>query len=345
MSAAPRALQKKLLALAIALAASFALAETGVRLFYGAPIAERLPIMMMRANPTRGYEMVPSLDHYTYQNHVHINALGLRGAEVEPKKPGELRVLFLGDSLVYGQGMADDESMPARLEQTLRARDPTHAWSVVNAGVRAYDTHQELALLEELGSRIQPDFVLLGWYWNDLNERATDETYKNLKDKGELAFDTGNRVEGWDRVAWEAKQLVRGSALIMLLHDVFSSKGKPFALEYVDKGFQRLGRHLEHFRAQCERLGATPVFVLVPDCHQLEGPGQTREFAERAAALVRERGMTLIELLPAIEPLYARERRLPILPFDGHYAAEANRAFGEFLAERVLALDLPPHGQ
>jgi hypothetical protein len=31
---------------------------------------------------------------------------------------------------------------------------------------------------------------------------------------------------------------------------------------------------------------------------------------------------------------------VPVLPFDGHYDAEANRAMAEYLAERLLALGL-----
>ena len=46
----------------------------------------------------------------------------------------------------------------------------------------------------------------------------------------------------------------------------------------------------------------------------------------------------MIELLPALAPLFAARGRAPILPFDGHYDAEANRALAEHLAERLLAL-------
>jgi len=336
----PSRWRRRLLALSLAGALSFVLLEIGTRLFVGAPLIERLPIMTMRANPVRGWQMAPGRSHYTYQHPVRVNSLGLRGREVEPKRPGEFRVLALGDSLTYGQGVGDDETLPATLEAELARRDPGTSWSVVNAGHRAYDTPQELALLGELGEAIQPDLVLLCWYWNDLHERDIAATYERLKDRGEVAFDTGNRVEGWDRVCWQSKQLVRHSALIMLLHDLLQSPGGPLDPDYVDRGFQRLGHYLEQLGTRSRALGARPVLVVFPDSNLLRGREDTRPLNERALALARERGIPALELLPALVPLTEELGHPPILPFDGHYDARANRAMGEYLARRLAELGL-----
>jgi lysophospholipase L1-like esterase len=322
----------------LALGLGFGVGEVVARAVFGAPMAERLPLMFMRAHPTRGWAMVPAQDHFTYKHEVRVNALGLRGAEVGAKAPGERRVLFLGDSLTYGQGVAEEDTVPGALERELAARTGTR-WSVVNAGHRAYDTPQELALLEEHGATIQPDVVLLGWYWNDVNERPIQATFENLTQRGEIAFDTGNTVEGLDRLAWRAKQLVRSSALVMVVHDAFSSKGKPYEPDYFEKGLTRLGRYLERFRAFAEKLGAAPVFVQYPDPARLSGAGATGPYDERALGLARERNVPVIELLPALRPLYEARGRAPTLPFDGHYDGEANRAMAAHLAAELLRLD------
>jgi lysophospholipase L1-like esterase len=332
--------KKRLLVSLSSCAAGLFLAEMVVRATHGAPLVERLPLMMMRANPERGWEMVPGQTHYTYQERVEVNALGLRGPELAPKRPGERRILYLGDSLVYGQGLAERETQPAALEHALRARDPATDWRVVNAGHRSYGTAQELALLAELGARIQPDVVLLGWYWNDVDGRDVASTYARLKDKGELYFDTGNRLEGLERLRWHAKQLLRRSALIMLAHDLAAGPGRPYTDEYLDKVGQRIDRHLARLEELCAALGARAVVVLIPDAHRIEGGGVTRVFDERTAELARARGLPVVELLAALVALHARTGRVPVLPFDGHYDAEANRAMAEYLAERLLALGL-----
>jgi hypothetical protein len=102
---ADRRRRKRLLALVIALGASALVAESAVRLVVGAPLAERLPVMMVRANPQRGWEMVPG-EHYTYQHRVRVNSLGLRGPELGTKALGERRILFLGDSLMLARPRA-----------------------------------------------------------------------------------------------------------------------------------------------------------------------------------------------------------------------------------------------
>jgi hypothetical protein len=332
--------------LALSLLASLALAELWVRLLVGAPRAERLPLLRMRANPVRGWEMVPGELHYTYQHPVQVNSLGLRGKELGPRQD-ELRVLALGDSLVYGQGVADQDTLPALLEEELRARDPSRRdWSVVNAGHRAYDTRQELALLEELGPRIDPDIVLLCWYWNDLKERNIELTYRNLKERGTLVFDTGNTLEGWERLRWQAKQLARRSALVMLAYDLANrSRVRPIDPLHVERGLARLDAYLERFAALGTGLGFRPVFVVIPDPNELRGAEEVRSISARAAALARGRGLATIELEAALQPLYDRSGELPVIPFDGHYLPEANRAMAERLCEHLLALASPDRPQ
>lgn len=346
MSAPVRSRWKpRLLALALALLLAFLAGEVAVRGLLGAPLTERLPIMMMKANPYRGWQMVPSLDHYTYQHRVHVNALGLRGPEVEPKVAGERRVLVLGDSLVYGQGVGDAETLPAALERTLRELDPVNRWSVVNAGHRSYDTPQELGLLEELGARIAPDVVVLCWYWNDANERGIQGTYERLKGRGPIAFDTASPMDGLDRWRWHGVQLVRRSAFVMWLHDVLSPKGEPFAPDYFDKGLARLERYLLRYRELCAAIGARPVFAVIPDAKVLVGERFTHDISGRAAELARRASLPVVELLPPLETLFERTGRLPVLPFDGHYDSTGNEAMGAHLARQLLALEPRPRSE
>lgn len=337
--------RKRLLAVALALCAGFAVLEVAARVAVGTPLRERLPLMRVRANPHRGWEMVPGEEHYTYQHRVRVNALGLRGAELQPRVPGERRVLFLGDSLTYGQGVADDETVPAALERALRARDPGRAWTVVNGGNRAYGTAQELGLLEELGPRIEPDVVLLGWYWNDVEERPVQATYEAFRARGAFEFDGRDRRDGWSPLWWRLQQLPRASAVVMLFHDLTSPLGELYPREVVEAGLARLGPLLERFRTSSAELGATPVVALFPDRNRLEGRDDTRSIEELCIRLSRERGLAVIELLPALAPVHAARGELPVLPFDGHYDAEANLAMGEHLAADLLALGVPERAE
>lgn len=329
--------RKRALALILSLALGFLACEWGARSRVGTPLSERLPLLKVRANPMRGWEMVPGV-HYTYHHPVQVNSLGLRGPELEPRRPSEVRVLFLGDSLVYGQGVGDEETLPVALENALRSQAPDTHWTVLNAGNRAYGTGQEIGMLEELGARLQPDVVLLGWYWNDVSERAIETTYESFLPRGEFEFDVGGHLDGLVRLGWHARQVPRSSALLMLVYDRLFRRDRIYAPEIVEAGMQRLGPFLERFVQLSEGLSARPFMVLVPDAVRLRGGTETQAFDERALALARERDLVTIELLPALEPLVASTGRLPILPFDGHYDPAANQAMGAYLAERLLAM-------
>ena len=102
-----------------------------------------------------------------------VNELGLRGGTVAPKTGGDgtrRRVLVLGDSYAFGLGVNEEDSLPKQLEKLLRERGMEV--EVVNAGVPAYQTGQELAWLERSGFALGPDLVVRLYYPNDNVEAA-----------------------------------------------------------------------------------------------------------------------------------------------------------------------------
>lgn len=77
---------------------------------------------------------------HTFDTEVRINSAGLRSSrEIHPYPAlGRPRVLFLGDSFVFGWGVEETETLPAQLERALKESWITS--EVINAGVYAFDT-------------------------------------------------------------------------------------------------------------------------------------------------------------------------------------------------------------
>jgi hypothetical protein len=90
-----------------------------------------------------------------YTTQVTINTMGLRGPEV--RAASEPRVLLLGDSFVFGQGVEQVETLSARLEARLGQARPVQ---VLNAGVSGYGPVQESLWFAELGAALQPAIVV-----------------------------------------------------------------------------------------------------------------------------------------------------------------------------------------
>lgn len=102
---------------------------------------------------------------------IRINAHGFHDTEFPEAKPaGELRGLFVGDSITMGDQVVYAETFVAQLEELLRAR--SGGWSsveMINAGVHGYATYQE-AIMMRRSLRFEPDFVVIGFCMNDLTE-------------------------------------------------------------------------------------------------------------------------------------------------------------------------------
>ena len=327
-------------AVLLGLAAAGLGGEVVARARLAQPLPERRPLLQVRAHPTRGWEMVPSADHYTYDKLVRVNALGLRGPELEPKGPDELRVLALGDSMVYGQGVAEEGTLPYLLERRLE-QHLERPVTVVNGGLRAYDTLLELALLEDLGPRIDPDLVLLFWYGNDFALRDAASTAERLRASGPIAFDLGEPARGLALWRWHLVQLARRSVLANALQDARQALfGDDRWLAAADHVLPRVPDWFDRFHAECRALGARGQVLVIPAASSLPEPDRIAEVVERLVALEAARGRDLPVLDQSLRAFIEREGYEPIVPYDGHWAAEGNRALAEdafeVLVERGL---------
>ena len=117
----------------------------------------------------RGQRLAASYDGWFAGVPAHTNSLGFRDTrEYSLSKPaGTFRILVLGDSVTFGHGALYETSYPWLLEQRLRDWRPDVKWEVWNLGVPGYNTAQELAYLNEVGVRYQPDLVIVGFFLND----------------------------------------------------------------------------------------------------------------------------------------------------------------------------------
>ena len=116
------------------------------------------------------YRLRPNVDVVQGRVRVGVNAHGLRGPALRNKGARDAsRILVLGDSVVFGTPVENDQTFPARLEHFLAQK---HGWAgqVLNAGVPGYNTATESAYLKEFGDDLSPDQILLGVCFNDFRD-------------------------------------------------------------------------------------------------------------------------------------------------------------------------------
>lgn len=96
---------------------------------------------------------------------VRINSLGLRSAPVETRR--STRILFVGDSSVFGDGVGDRDTMTAQLERIVGKQ---HSVDVQNGGIPGYTCLQSRAQVQRLEARFRPDILVINNMHSDYRQ-------------------------------------------------------------------------------------------------------------------------------------------------------------------------------
>jgi hypothetical protein len=117
-------------------------------------------------NPSIVYELKPGLDVRFQGSRVTTNAHGWREGEIAPRKNGR-RILGLGDSVMFGWGVEEQERYMDVLERRLDEERPQQGWETVVTAVPGYNLVMEVELLEQRGLALDPDLIVYGYFDND----------------------------------------------------------------------------------------------------------------------------------------------------------------------------------
>jgi hypothetical protein len=139
-------------------------------------VASRRLVWEKYPQPGAGYTLMKPGSRYTWRGiPVIINSHGLRGPETTYEKPpNTFRILNLGDSLVMGWGVREEETYGRRLEELLNDQDVGNKrFEVINAGVPGWNLENSLAYLQAEGLKYEPDLIMLGISTsNDINGKS-----------------------------------------------------------------------------------------------------------------------------------------------------------------------------
>lgn len=338
--------------------------ELGLRVFWSGHYLD-VPKAYSQRHPTRGWENRRSVSvtygEAEFRTTVTTNSLGLRSPELRSLAPGDrVRVLVLGDSFAYGVGVEDDATFSARLE----ALDP--ALEVLNAGVNGYATSHELLLLREVGLAVQPDLVLLAFFWNDVTEAWRTPSPPFTLQDGRLV-DPPHGPDDPPASAWpdpNRRPWLHDSRARRFLKDrahrarwrlrvaLGIPVDEPTGLEAAERA--RAWELCFALLREMDRLvrgsGARFAIAVIPDQVQVY-PELERtvlgideadiEVQAPLAAFAREEGIPFLDLLPPLRAARAADSETPLYyTMDRHLTAEGHRVVSEALGSGLRSLGL-----
>jgi lysophospholipase L1-like esterase len=129
------------------------------------------PSIRISRNPRIIYEFEPNLHRIDKYGKKHTaNAVGFRGPLYPIEKGRQtVRIVGLGDSVMYGSGVSDGENFLSLLSQKLNKAYPEKSWEIINTAVPGYNTVMEVETLKDKGLAYDPDIVLIMHVGNDIS--------------------------------------------------------------------------------------------------------------------------------------------------------------------------------
>jgi hypothetical protein len=338
---------------------AFGLAELAVRTFCPQEVGPVRFVFNPDLGPIpvpyqHGVRRYPGVYTFSYTN----NSRGWRGqGEYREGKLDGGRVLILGDSLVYGFGVNDDQTFAAQIEKDLKADHL--AVEVINAGNPGKGTDYALKFFETVGRKFHPDITVLGFFPNDFGDNERGEYY-NIKKAGGLAVkplsSNGGMIKGvlshlpgynW-LISWsQAANLVKQAGVEALINR--GRKSGPDATSGLVVSYDRgasgyataankplTGIYVKQLNAAVKRAGGELMMFYIPISQEVLDYRRTRTISPDERAIQRiaaDNGMTLWSLTPllahsgqSIERLYYKE---------GHWTAAAHEIAARYLSRLI----------
>ncbi len=266
------------------------------------------------ANPDIGHEHVPGGRARLMDADVVINSRGLRDREVDAAKPaGTTRILMLGDSIVFGWGVRQDETLPVYLERDLKAAGQEQV-QVINTGVGNYNTAMEVAYFLEHGVSYTPDIVVLNYFINDAEPTPV---YSDVPWLARHLYSYAVLGGAWDgfkrRISGEEQDWRSYYAGLY-------AAGAP--------GWDKSQASIARLAAYCREHGIRLIMSNIPELRELKDY-PFKDVQAKLEALASANGIEYVDLLPAVQA--EDPKSLWVTVPDPH----PNKLAQELLAERL----------
>jgi len=288
-------------------------------------------------NPVLAYEHVPGAIGPNYT----INEDGWRGRRAAvDHSPEVFRIACIGDSVMFGYGVGDDETFPVILERLLNEHcaGQDRRFEVLNFGVTGYNAAQAAETLRTRVLGCRPDVVIYGYCLNDPSEYSYELA-------GLLRRVTSAEYHYYQAWTQRGARVLARSRVFLLLRYAWESCGQAGARtalpEAGPRRFEiRRGNHRDYYRALHElpeywsripaamhqiaastRPGAAPVYVTIyPVLQDLEdypltdAHDRVRRAAEAEGLHVLDLTASLADAARALAESLAVDRLHPSAP-------------------------------
>lgn len=259
------------------------------------------------------------------------NSLGFRGGEFTEKKGEAYRVIVIGDSFAWGQGILPRTSrFTEQAEELFAQRYPGVPLEIINMAIPGNNLGHHYLFLSKI-KNFAPDFVLYQWYVNDVDDEVDAAAFHahrlipNERLHSELKASSVTYLLLFR--AWNQLRTVLGlqKTYTGYLVDKFRDQDSPPARWAADK--------LREVVTGLRRDGIAAGIVLFPQLDGGKGEYQLAFLHERVLAECMHQNIPCLDLRQAYTPFAGHMQDLWANPFDAHPGVSAHRIAAEQIVE------------
>lgn len=249
-----------------------------------------------------------------------INSFGFRGTDFSLQKPADTyRILGVGDSFTFGEGVNEQDTFLSRLQRQLAAQHPTQTFEAINAGTSGYNTQDEVISLTKRWLKLTPDLVILTFTMNDgyADDEFADSTLGPLI----MGIQDGRtRIPGQGReypsklLTWGLDLIERKRSSEQIVDLYLSQYTNQPVLEGYD--WENSKQNFALANNAVSAINGKMILVIFPELFRLNDNYPFQEIHDKVAAEARRQGILVLDLLPVFQPYQAED--LWVHPTDHH---------------------------
>ncbi len=287
-----------------------------------------------------GWRMKPNLNEDYGGTPIRTNSIGLRGEEPLNPKPSESkRILFLGDSVIFGLRIAPEaNTLPAitasKLEERLSI--PIEA---INAGVPGYNTYQQYLYFKHEGIHLKPDAVVLCFVMNDPLNTYTHLKYDDYGADSPIAYLQNTPLDAMLKQSsivqavqyWKSRlRYERNSRQSAIYDELFSARSliERAGHEEILSVWKMTKNYLGMIHALCLENDIPFLLAIAPYRFQYKEPNGNTIPQDELMEHTKASEIVTVDLLP------------PLLEFKENVDSNPNRIFQDYCHFKVDGLRL-----
>lgn len=266
-------------------------------------------------------EHIPGARKVSSGVEVSINSYGFRDYEFEVEKPrGMYRIIAVGDSWTFGEGVRLEDTYPKKLEKKLNQYSlHRKLFEVLNTGVQGYNTVEEAVLLRHRILPLKPDLIIVGFTEANDPEIISFEPFILEKTLGRTCFLL--KVPFLRYLGELFARMVNSFRYTDYIRQIYQPDGWPW---------HACKRALKEIRDTCKEHHIRVVVALFPILIHTE---EYRPQREQLKMALRDLEMPFVEMFPFLQDIPLKRMCAP--DTYGHPSPVVYERFSEVLYQYI----------